>query len=116
MDHRSFISAYRSGAIQLQIDPAGAARYLSARLLLPLVMMPIVGAGMALALTGWLWTGIVVMAAGIIAPRLIKRSAPHFVLTQALEDERVYLELTRMNVLRISRIDTGAGSKSEGNF
>lgn len=103
MTHGEFVRAYRAGTIKAEIDPAAAARYLSARLLLPYVMMPVLGIGVALALIGWLWTGFAVIAAGFVAPRLIKRSAPHFLLTQALENERVYEEVTTANILRIVR-------------
>ena len=104
MTHAEFIAAYTRGEIKVEIDPPGAARFLSARLLLPLVMMPVLGIGVALALTGWIFTGLAVIAAGIIAPRLIKRSAPHFVLTQALQDAAVFDEVTRAGVLRVTPV------------
>jgi hypothetical protein len=104
MTHQEFITAYTRGEIKVELDPAGSARFLSARLLLPLVMMPVVGIGIALALIGWIYTGILIMAAGIVAPRLIKRSAPHFVLTQALNDASVYDEVTRENILRVTSL------------
>ena len=104
MTHAEFITAYTRGEIKVELDPAGSARFLSARLLLPLVMMPVVGIGIALALIGWIYTGILIMATGIVAPRLIKRSAPHFVLTQALSDASVYDEVTRANILRVTSV------------
>ncbi len=104
MTHAEFVTAYTRGEIKVEMDPAGSARFLSARLLLPLVMMPVVGIGIALALTGWIYTGILIMAAGIVAPRLIKRSAPHFVLTQALEDPRVYDEVVSTGILRVTAL------------
>ena len=85
MTHREFIDAYRAGQLRVEIEPPAAARYLSARLLLPFVALPVLGCGVALALVGWLWTGLAVLAAGVAIPRLIRRSAPHFLLTQALE-------------------------------
>jgi hypothetical protein len=102
MTHQEFIHAYRRGRVKVDIDRAAAARYLSARLLLPLVALPVLGAGVALALIGWVWTGLGIIALGIVAPRLIKRSAPHFVLTRAIEDESVYCEVTQSNILRLS--------------
>lgn len=101
MTHGEFVRAYRAGEVRTDIDPAAAARYLSARLMLPHVTMPVLGVGVALALIGWFWTGLAVIAAGVVAPRLIKRSAPHFVLAQALENERVYEEVTAAHILRI---------------
>jgi len=102
MTHDEFLRAYHDGRITVDIDPAAAARYLSARLLLPLVMLPVLGAGVALALIGWIWTGLAVIALGTVAPRLIKRSAAQFVLTQAIQDERVYREVTQSGALRVS--------------
>jgi hypothetical protein len=102
MTHAEFLRAYAAGSIKVDVEPVAAARYLSARLLLPFVMLPVLGGGVALALTGWIWTGLAVIAIGVVAPRLIKRSASHFALTQALQDERIYHELTQANVLRIS--------------
>ena len=100
MTHPDFVKAYQAGEIQVEIDRQAASRMLSARLLLPLFMMPVVGSGVALALMGWVYTGLVVIAAGIVAPRLIKRSAPGFLLQDALQDARLYDELTRSGVLR----------------
>ena len=101
MTHAEFVQAYRSGSIHVDIDRAAAARYMSARLLLPLVMLPVLGVGVALALTGWLWTGFALIAAATIAPIAIKRSAPHFVVTQALADETFYDEVVGAGLLAV---------------
>lgn len=111
MTYAEFQRAYAAGTIKVDVEPIAAARYLSARLLLPFVMLPVLGGGVALALIGWIWTGLAIIAIGIIAPRLIKRSAPHFVLTQALQDERLYHELTRSNILRISEIPVSISAR-----
>ena len=74
---------------------------LSARLLLPLMTLPVLGIGVALALLGWMWTGLAIIAAGIIVPRLIKRSAPHFLLTQMLEDAQHYEAICNAGVMQI---------------
>ena len=103
--HSEFTAAYARGEIKVEMDPKGAARFLSARLLLPLFMMPMVGIGVALALVGWIFTGLLVIVLGIIAPRLIKRSAPHFVFQQALNDPAIYEEVTKSGLLRVVRID-----------
>ena len=102
MTHAEFVRAYAAGEIGVHVEPVAAARYLSDRLLLPFVRLPVLGAGVALALIGWIWTGLTMLAIGIVAPRLIKRSAPHFALTQALEHESVYNELTQSSILRVS--------------
>jgi hypothetical protein len=103
--HAEFTAAYARGEIKVEVEAKDAARFLSARLLLPLFMMPVVGVGVALALVGWVFTGLAVIALGIIVPRLIKRSAPQFVFQQALNDRAVYEEVTKSGLLRVVRID-----------
>jgi hypothetical protein len=103
--HPEFVDAYRNGRVRIEIELPTAARYLSARLLLPFVTLPVLGCGVALALTGWVWSGLAVLAAGIVIPRLIKRSAPQFLLTQALEDERVYEDVTRAGILQARMVE-----------
>lgn len=104
MTHGEFVAAYVRGKLKVEIEPRSAARHLSARLLLPFVMMPVLGIGVALALVGWIFSGLAVIALGIIVPQLIKRSAPHFLLTQALQDAAVYEDLARSGVLRATPV------------
>jgi hypothetical protein len=111
MTHSEFVQAYRNGEIRVDFDRHAAGRALSARLLLPLVMMPVVGAGVALALIGWIYTGLAVIALGFVAPRLIKRAAPGFLLQNALGDPQLYEELVRSNVLRVMPAEGVMGDK-----
>ena len=99
MTHAEFVDAYHAGTVRVDVDRIAAAHHVSARLWLPLVRLPVLGIGVALALTGWVWTGFAVIGVGTFAPILIRRSAPHFVLTQALEDERFYDEVVESGVL-----------------
>jgi len=69
MEHNEFVAAYHDGRIRVDIDRKGAARFVSRRLLLPLVMMPILGIGTALAIIGWIWTGLAIIAVGNLLPR-----------------------------------------------
>ena len=105
MTHGEFVAAYRAGSIRIAIDSKAAARYLSERLMLPFVMLPVLGIGTALALNGWLWTGFAVIGIGTLAPMLIKRSAPHFLITHALQDEKFYGDVVSARVLQIEKID-----------
>ena len=105
MTHSEFVDAYRNGRVRIDIELPAAARYLSARLLLPFVALPVLGCGVALALIGWVWTGLAVLAAGIVIPRLIKRSAPQFLLTTAIEDAKVYDDVIQAGILRVRASD-----------
>lgn len=103
MTHAEFRVAFDRGTIRIDIDPQAAARFLSSRLLLPLFVLPVLGVGVGLALLGWIATGLALIAAGIVIPRLIKRGAPRFIVTQALADERMYADAVAAGVLRIGK-------------
>ncbi len=102
MTHAEFVSAYASGRVRVDIDRKAAARFMSARLLLPFVMLPVLGIGTALALTGSIWMGLTLIAVGTVAPIIIKRSAPHFILTHAVDDARFYQEVVESGLLSIN--------------
>ena len=101
MTHSEFVDAYRAGSIRVHIDRSAAARYLSARLLLPLVLLPVLGIGVALALVGWVWTGLAVIGIATLGRIFIRHSAPHFLLTHALQDAKIYEDLERSGMLQI---------------
>ena len=98
----------------MDIDRTAAARYVSARLLLPLVMLPVLGVGIALALTGWIWTGLAVIGAATLGRILIKRSAPHFIITQALQDAKFYDDAAATGLLEIREHDAQAQESAPG--
>jgi hypothetical protein len=102
MTHEQFVTAYQRGEIKVEIDPNAAARFVSARLLLPFVALPVLGMGVALALVGWIYTGLAIIAVGFVVPRLIKHSAPRFILTQALQDASFYDEVTKSGLLKLT--------------
>jgi hypothetical protein len=102
MTHQEFVAAYPHGELKVEIEPAAAARFISARLLLPFVALPVLGMGVALALVGWIYTGLAIIAVGFVVPRLIKHGAPRFILAQALQDAAFYDEVTKSGLLRVT--------------
>jgi hypothetical protein len=102
LTHAEFVDAYARGAVRAEFDAKAAARFLSARLLLPFAAMPVLGIGVALALIGWIYTGLAVIAVALVVPRLIKRGAPRFLLQQAIEDPSTYDALMRANLMRLA--------------
>lgn len=101
MDHQEFVEAYKAGTLNAFIPQKVASEYLSRRLLLPFFMLPILGSGVALALIGWLFTGLLVFLVGAVVPRLIKRNAVPILMYQALHDPSAYEELRASGVLEV---------------
>ena len=103
LDYPAFLEAYRSGTVVVNFERKAAGKFLSARMLLPLFMLPVLGVGVSLALAGWLWTGLAVIGLAILLPRLVKGGAPHFLMQQLLEDEAMYRELLAGAVIEVIR-------------
>jgi hypothetical protein len=101
MTHGEFVARCRAGTLRVHVDPALAARHVGSRLLLPLVRLPLLGAGVALALLGWIWSGLAVIATATLLPWLVARTAPQLVLDEALGNPVRYRELLDSGVLRI---------------
>lgn len=92
MTHAEFVDAHRAGKLSVQVDKIAAARMVSARLMLPLILLPILGLGVALALVGHLFAGGAIFLAALALRYAVRRSAPGFVLQRALKDEAFYLQ------------------------
>ena len=100
MTHAEFIAAYREGRLQVQVDASAAARMVSARLMLPFVLLPVMGLGVALALVGHFIVGALIFLAALALRFAVRRSAPGFVLQRALADERFYAEALASGLLK----------------
>ena len=99
MTHEAFVTAFRSGAVTVQVDRKAAARMMSGRLLLPFVLLPLLGLGVALALVGQLFGGIAVFAAALGLRLLVHASSRGFVLSRSLQDAAFYEEMRRAGIL-----------------
>ena len=100
MTHAEFVAAYRERRLKVQVDKSAAARMVSARLMLPLVLLPVMGLGVALALVGYFVIGALVFLAALGLRYAVRRSAPGFVLQRALADERFYAEAIASGLLK----------------
>lgn len=103
LDYPAFLEAYRSGTVIVNFERKAAGKFLSARMLLPLFMLPVLGIGVSLALIGWLWSGLAVIGLAMLLPRVVKGGAPHFLMQQLLEDEGMYRELLAGGVIEVVR-------------
>jgi hypothetical protein len=98
--HAEFVAAHREGRLRVQVDREAAARLVSARLMLPLVLLPVMGAGVALALVGHHLVGALVFIAALALRFTVRRSASGFVLQRALADERFYGEAVAAGLIK----------------
>jgi hypothetical protein len=102
MSHAEFVRGFQQGRLQVQVDRKAAARMMSGRLLLPFVLLPLLGLGVALALSGRLFTGIALFAGALALRLLVHASSQGFVLNRSLQDAAFYDEMRRTGVLVVS--------------
>jgi hypothetical protein len=101
MTHAEFVAAYRQGRLHVRIDREAAARFVAGRAMLPLVLLPLLGLGVALALVGYTIAGVAIFLAALLLRFLVKRSSDGFLLWRALRDEQFYRQVLAAQVLKI---------------
>jgi hypothetical protein len=101
MTHEEFVAAYLGGKARVRVDRERAAKLVSARLMLPFILLPLLGLAVALALTGRLFLGIVLFLLVLVFRFAIRASSQGFVLSRALQNRTFYEEVTRAGVLSV---------------
>jgi hypothetical protein len=98
-----FRAGLPAGRFRVVVDPKLARRYVTQRLLLVVVLTPVIGIGLALALLGARWTGALMVAAGVLFHRLVMWQAPQILLHMASRDARVYEHATQNGLMEVRR-------------
>lgn len=101
MTHEQFVAAYQAGRLRVKIDREAAARFVAGRAMLPLVLLPLLGFGVALALVGYIVTGVLVFLGALLVRYLVRRSSDGFLLWRALQDPGFYAQVLAAQVLKI---------------
>jgi hypothetical protein len=102
LTHEDFVAAYQAGRIRVKIDRTAAARFVAGRAMLPLVLLPVLGLGVALALVGYVITGAVVFISALALRFLVRRSSDGFLLWRALRDAEFYRQVLAARVLIVT--------------
>lgn len=99
-----FRSGLPAGRFRVVVNPKLARRFVSQRLMLIVLLMPVIGVGLALALWGFTWVGGALVAAGIVFNRVLMWQAPQILLHMASRDARVYQHATQHGLLEVRRV------------
>lgn len=102
--HEEFRAGLPAGRFRVIVNPKLARRYVSQRLMLVVLILPVIGVGMALALGGARWTGGLLVAAGIVFHRVVLWQAPKILLQMAHRDAKVYEQVTQGGVIEVRRV------------
>ena len=101
MTHEEFVAAYQCGRIRVTVDRVAAARFVARRAMLPLVLLPVMGLGVALALVGYIMAGTSVFLGALLLRFLVRRSSDGFLVWRALQDADFYSQVRAAQVLAI---------------
>jgi len=101
MTHAEFVAAYHDGRLRARVERDAARRFVSARVLLPVVLLPVLGLSVAIALLGHYIAGGALFVVALAARYLVRATAEGFVLQRALHDERFYRDALEARVLRL---------------
>ena len=99
-----FRAGLPAGRFRVIVDPKLARRFVAQRLLLIVVLMPLIGIGLALALLGARWTGALMVAAGVVLHRAVMWQAPQILLHMATRDPKVYAHATQHGLMEVRRL------------
>jgi hypothetical protein len=101
LTHEEFVAAYQAGRIRVQIDRDAAARFVAGRAMLPLVLLPVLGLGVALALVGYTLSGLALLLGALLLRYVVRRSSDGFLLWRALRDAEFYRQVRTAQVLTV---------------
>jgi hypothetical protein len=101
--HDEFRNGVAAGRWRIVVNPALARRYVVRRTRVDLLAVAVIGAGAVTALSGHAWTGLLMVAVGVVANRLVRYQAAKIVLQLATRDAAVYADVTTQGVMEVRR-------------
>jgi hypothetical protein len=105
-DHVSFEefrAGMPAGRFRLVVNPKLARRWVAQRLLLMVLVLPVIGVGIALVLMRQTWPGALLVLAGVLLNRAVMWQAPKILLHFALQDAKAYEAVTQSGVMEVRR-------------
>jgi hypothetical protein len=100
MTHQEFVTGYREGTLKVHVDPKAAAQLVSRQMMLPLVMLPLFGIAVALALVGYFIAGAIVFVLALGFRYFVRSTSRGFLLTRALQDSKFYEDAIAAGIMR----------------
>ena len=110
MTHQEFVAAYAAGRIRVSVNGEAASRFIAGRAMLPLVLLPVLGLGVALALAGYIITGTLIFLAALLVRFVVRRSSGGFIIWRALQDAEFYRQACAAQVLAVEEWSTPSRS------
>ena len=110
MRHEEFVAAYEAGRVRVSVNRERASRFIAGHALLPLVLLPLLGLGVALALVGYIITGTLIFLGALLLRFVVRRSSGGFIVWRALRDAEFYRAALAAQVLAVEECSTPSRS------
>lgn len=101
VSHEEFRAGLPVGRFRVIVNPTLAPKYVQHRLWLKILLLPVLGIGVALAISGYLWVGLALVLVGMLTLRLVKKRAPELLLHLATRDKDIYQEAIDYEILEV---------------
>ena len=101
IQHSEFSAGLPAGRFKVIVNPVLAQKYVRHRLFIVGISLPLLGIGAALAISGYVWAGLPLVASGFLLPRVIKSQAPKILLYLAQHDAKTYFEAMKFGILEV---------------
>jgi CO/xanthine dehydrogenase FAD-binding subunit len=101
--HDEFRRGLPHGHFRIIVNPQLVRPYIVQRTHVNVLAMAFIGVGAVLALAGQALPGVLLVALGIVANRVVRHQAAKIALHLALKDPAVYAEVTSNGVMEVRR-------------
>jgi len=98
-----FSTGLPHGRFRVIVNPELAAPFVASRTFATPLAIAVIGPGIVLALLGQVWIGALLVAAGILLRRMVKRQAPRILLHLASHVSSIYEHATAHGVMEVRR-------------
>jgi len=99
--YQEFHTGLPLGRFRVIVNPERAQKYVKHRLFVVGISLPILGVGLALVFSGYLWAGLPMIVIGVLMHRVIKAHAPKILLHLAQHDAKTYEEALEYEILEV---------------
>ncbi|MGA8516265.1 MAG: hypothetical protein WB821_16005 [Burkholderiaceae bacterium] len=89
------------GQFRVILNPERAQKHIKHPLFIVGIALPLLGIGAALALSGYVWAGLPMVAIGALLPRVVKAHASKILLYLAQQDAKTYREAIEFEILEV---------------
>ncbi|HWV18480.1 MAG TPA: hypothetical protein VNZ68_07895 [Rhodocyclaceae bacterium] len=96
-----FVAGLPIGRFRLIVNPDRAYKYVRHRMFLNGISIPLLGTGVALALVGYMWPGVIICLFAWGLRRFVKHQAPKILLHLAQKDAKVYYETIEYEIMEV---------------